>query len=119
MGQHLIFRPPGLYIDHLLEGVGGGSGVHKEERMWIGAEGESGRRRRVVGAVAAGGLVGFGLLRGVLPLETHTDSGGLLAAPPPLRLTVKYVQDQHVFLARLWSGRTRSNGSREGGRGGG
>lgn len=42
MGQHLIFRPPGLYIDHLLEGVGGGSGVHKEEGMWIGAEGEGG-----------------------------------------------------------------------------
>lgn len=27
--------------------------------------------------------MGFGLLRGVLSLETHTDSGGLLAAPLP------------------------------------
>lgn len=113
MGQHLIFRPPGLYIDHLLERVGGGSGVHKEEGMWIGAEGKGGWLGGW--AVAAGGLVGFGLLRGVLPLETHTDSGGLLAAPPSLCLTVKYVQDQHVFSARLWSGRTRSNDSREGG----
>lgn len=44
------------------------------------------RKAKAVGggwAVAAEGLVGFGLLRGVLPLETHTDSGGLLAAPPP------------------------------------
>lgn len=52
MGQHLIFRPPGLYIDHLLEGVGGGSGV------WIGAEGE-GRWFEEGGGRVFGGIWAF------------------------------------------------------------
>lgn len=71
------------------------------------------RRRRQV--VRRGVWWDLGFLRGVPSLETRTDSGRLLAAPPSLSLTVKYVQDQRVFSARLWSGRARSNGSREGG----
>lgn len=52
MGQHLIFRPPGLYIDHLLEGVGrGGCGLERKAKAggWRGK-----------GGVAAVGLVGLG-----------------------------------------------------------
>ncbi len=67
MGQHLIFRPRCLYIDHPLCTEVGGEDV------------DLSRRRGVLRLEGWWDLA----LRGVLSLETHIDRVGLLVPPLP------------------------------------